>query len=245
MTIPASDSDVWRIENSCAELHAALLAAQLDLAKPMQGLGQLSWDESSLEGSVLGVATGDYPLGAGPSDAFARGDDLVASYTETDARPFSLQVYWRAVERDDVVFLDAILSLQTPLLESFPGVSTQTRLNCDELWIVPSGKGEPQELNESAIDCQHDNADCILVRADDAEWSYAEMTHPDDRGQWQIKIPATGQCTVQRELGGAFLEKGVIRRLRVRGAFLPRNKDFELARECMTELAASAPPLTT
>ena len=70
------------------------------------------------------------------------------------------------------------------------------------------------------------------------------MTHPADLGDWQIACPTKQQCVVERELGGAFLEKGVIRRMRVRGAFLPRGDDLELAAQSLAELAADAPPLT-
>jgi len=42
----------------------------------------------------------------------------------------------------------------------------------------------------------------------------------------------------------AVFGKGVIRRLRLRGAFLPRENDLQRAAQFFTELATETPPLT-
>ena len=222
-------SDVWTLNATRAILRTPQLNAGVDLLRPRAGLGQLAYGGSAFDGSILGVAPGTFPL---PSpgdltDRFVRGTDLVATYAATTERPFSLQVYWRATTTSDgAVVLDAILSLQTDLLESFPGIAIETTL--------PTGECTPLE---------DAGADARLIRPDDVDWSYAETAHPDDAGQLQIS-ESDGDLRMVRQLGGRFLEKGVIRRLRVRGIFLPRDGDEATATTYLTSLVAEEPPLT-
>jgi hypothetical protein len=151
----------------------------------------------------------------------------VAVYAQTEPQSFTWQVYWRvSAPATDVVLLDVILSLQTPLLESFPRVATHSQLPAGEASVVAAA------------------GDCVLLRPTAGDWSYAEMTHPKDRGDWQLSSAADDQLRFERHLGGQFMEKGVIRRLRLRGAFLPRHNDLDLAAHYFALLAEETPPLT-
>ncbi len=238
----ANTSDLWQFEPATAKLCTAHLSGAVTLDNPSAGIGHLAWNNASLDGSVLGVSAGE---SGEPQEAFVRGTDLVAVYTAPEPRSFSWQVYWRASERDgDIVLLDAIVSLQTALLESFPGVSTQSQLTADEAWLVRSD-GESREVDPQQFGSEPtDDCDCVVLRSSTGDWSYAEMTHPLDQGTWQLARSENGQTSVQRELGGSFLEKGVIRRLRLRGAFLSRENDLQQAAGLFTELATESPPLT-
>ncbi len=218
---PTPDSAIWQLTEGTAELHDSALTAQVDLRNPLRGLHHLTYCATAVEGLVLGVAmVGE---DASVEEAFVRGDDLVATFRTANEQPFSLQVYWTVMPRDNgVVVIDTLLSLETPLLENFPKVLIQSQLPGTEVW-------QPRESH-----------DYLVLRSVDNAWSYAEMAHPEDPGDWRIDEKGA----VQRTLGGAFLEKGVIRRLRLRGAFLPQENDLQLASECLAELAAEAPPLT-
>jgi hypothetical protein len=54
-----------------------------------------------------------------------------------------------------------------------------------------------------------------------------------------------GNYGVQWQLFSEFLEKGVIRRARVHGAFLRREGDVETAAACCDALERESLPLTT
>ena len=220
----ATAADVWRFGTSNAQLLISSLSGEVTLDNPAAGIGRLAWNDVPLVGHVLGVSAGE---SSSPQDAFARGADLVAVYAQTEPQRFSWQVYWRASAPEaGVVLLDVILSLQTPLLESFPRVATHSQLAASEASTVAA------------------EGDCIVLRPTEGDWSYAEMTHPKDCGSWQLSSAANNQISLQRTLGGQFLEKGVIRRLRLRGAFLPRENDLELAAHYFALLATETPPLT-
>ncbi len=244
----AGAADLWRFDPSRAKLCTSHLCGEVTLSDPSAGIGGLVWNDDPLDGYVLGVSAGE-PGSASetgsPQDAFARGADLVAVYAATGPQSFNWQVYWRVFAREeDVVVLDAILSFQTALLESFPRVSTQSQLSADEVWIVRSDgeskRMDPQQFGEEPTE----DRDCVVLRSSTSNWSYAEMTHPLDQGTWQLARSEDGETVMRRNLGGSFLEKGVIRRLRLRGAILPRENDLQRAAQFFTELAAEAPPLT-
>jgi hypothetical protein len=241
-------ADLWQFEANSAKLCTTYLSGEVTLENPSAGIGQLVWNDVPLDGYVLGVSAGE-PGSAGergsPQDAFARGTDLVAVYATTGPQSFSWQVYWRAFAgEEDVVLLDAIVSFQTALLESFPRVSTQSQLSADEVWLVrsngQSNRTDPQQFGAEP----KEDRDCVVLRSSTGNWSYAEMTHPLDQGAWRLARSEDDKILMRRNLGGSFLEKGVIRRLRFRGAFLPRENDLEQAAGLFTEFAAETPPLT-
>jgi len=198
---PAPVSATWQLSATTAKFHTSQLSGQIDLQNPLRGLHKLTCGVTAVEGSVLGVATSGTSVGeeASVEEAFVRGDDLVATYRAAGKQPFSLQVYWTVVQHKKSVVIDVLLSLETTLLESFPEVIMKSELQRVE--VLP-----PQQGREF-----------LVLRSVDKDWSYAEMAHPQDSGN--LRIDEKG--AVRRTLGGTFLEKGVVHRLRFRGFSCP------------------------
>lgn len=249
----AGQSLSWRLQGGNALLTAGALSASLEVTHPARGLSALTWNGREVDGRLLGVMTDCSPLEAGNilPDTFVRGNDLVAYYSQNAQRAFSCQIYWRAaLSVNGAVLVETIISVQTDQLESFPQIALETQLAIEQVWLVGGGRQgrgqpDPRQLVDSAGQTTSgDESACLVFRPADADWSYAEMTHPDDRGSWQIQRSVPGQPVVRRQLGGSFLEKGVIRLLRARGAFVPRENDLHLAAGCLAALAREAPPLT-
>jgi len=252
MSNSISLSNLWSLENTLAKLQTTGLTAEIDLLKPHAGLGQLCYESAVLPGFVLGVELGiSEPLPSGElQDVFLRGNDLAVTYAATQERPFSLQVYWRATtDQRNAVVVDTILSLQTDLLESFPALTVTTQLPAASVWQLAGAGSTAPELIFDSKEQRHslssESSDSLLLRPADKDWSYAETTHPEDRGNSQIRLTKSQSYCFERNLGGGFLEKGVIRRLRVRGAFLPRENDARQAAEYFSNLVTEQPPLTT
>ncbi|MCH2114603.1 MAG: hypothetical protein MK171_06810 [Pirellulales bacterium] len=241
----------WRLADDVAVLKTGALSATLRVGDPGQGLGELAWNGGAVGGRILGVTTHSAPLATGRSrpTAFTRGDDLVASYSVDPQQPTSCQIYWRATpQANGSVVVDTIVSVQTDLLESFPEIVLETQLASEQLWLLrpDEARGQQDDRWHLAEQTTATGLDvgCLILRPERADWSYAEMTHPDDRDRWKVQRADSGQYVMQRRLGGSFLEKGVIRVMRIRGAFLPRADDLHLAEECFLALTAAAPPLT-
>ncbi len=242
----AYQTTTWQVDHAIATLSSPLLRGAVDSSDLARGIGKLIWCDNPLNGFLLGVtaeATSGSRTGVPSHDFFSRGSDLIVVFEDSAAQPFSWQMYWRVLPwKEQGVLLDGILSFQTDLLESFPQLTTESKLETEQVMIVAAdGRTSPHDEQHST---PNGSPDCVLCRPQAGNWSYAEMTHPDDLGTWQVLPAGQGETTIRRHLGGNFLEKGVIRRLRVRGAFLPRENDVELAVTCQKEFAAEQPPLT-
>ncbi|NOY40241.1 MAG: hypothetical protein GXP26_00190 [Planctomycetes bacterium] len=239
-------TNIWQLQASHARLQIPQFAASVDLSSPSLGLQQLDYVGAQIAGHLLGVSASGISSDSSnrASDVFARGEDLVATYSEAEDRPYSLEVYWRVTAREATTVVDLLLSLETSLLESFPSVATQTQLTADEAWLVSCEGKSTEEITDFTAGVLSQESLCVVLRPEGVAWSFVEMSHPDDQGKVNVYCPSKGEIAIQRDLAGAFLEKGVIRRLRVRGAFVPRADDLQLAGKLLNELAAGAPPLT-
>ena len=239
------------------QLYPPLLRATVDLLNPHLGLGQLVYRDVPTSGFVQGIALGttDPFSNQELSEIYVRGGDLVVSYAETQRRPFSLQIYWRATaDKRGALLLDTILSLETDLLESFPDLTAKTQLPATAAWSLSSDESNDESSGASSGASNVEkialaegravnlNANRVLLQPTGFDWSYAEAMHPADRSKSQLICTKGESLTMERQLGGQFLEKGVIRRLR--GVFLPKAEDFEGAAQSLDPLESEAPPLT-
>lgn len=235
----------WQLTQSLGQLNCGALAARVNVEQPSLGLHELSLNGAPITGQLLGVTVAEE--GAPPTelaiagiDTFVRGGDLVANYPQCETQPFTLHNYWRIAEASDkLIVIDAIVSLQTTLLECYPKTILTTELQAEDSLVLSPDEVADQSANSIL---ESDESVGVLLRGIHPEWSYVEITHPTDLGTWRMQ--KNGTTRMQRELGGEFQEKGVIRRLRVRGAFVARENDVQIARKILVEFAKSEPPLT-
>jgi hypothetical protein len=250
----------WKFENSLATLRCGSLIGQVNVAEPHLGLHQLRLESSALAGRICSVER-DAPTNSSANtwpaklaDAYVRGDDLVATYQATDDWPFAPQVYWRS---DTLSSIDPVLSslslevsVSTHLLDTHPRIVAVTHLAADEvLHVMPSDRGDMRTtllLDRKSVIPQTDRGECCLLwRLPGALISYAEIVPARDFRDLTVRQEKDGTCQARWELIAEFLEKGVIRRTRLQSAFLPRERDIELAADCCRSVAAQPLPLTT
>jgi hypothetical protein len=244
-TTTSAIASAWQLTHSVGQLRCGAWAAKVNVDQPALGLHELSLNGELLAGQLLGVTVAEEnapptELAIAGIDKFVRGGDLVANYPQCETQPFTLHNYWRiAAASEKLVVIDAIVSLQTTLLECYPKTILTTELPAKDAMIV-----SPNETAERRIEStlEGDEPVGILLRGVHPAWSYVEITHPSDMGTWRIDLGT--RTRMQRELGGEFQEKGVIRRLRVRGAFVAANNDRELARQIISDFVIAQPPLT-
>jgi hypothetical protein len=206
-------------------------------------------------------------------DCFVRGDDFVATYAETADRPFRAQIYWRLVDgeriggeqrAEPIAALELIVSVQTSRLDSDTALAVCTTLGSVEAWrlldaaedrLMSARATSRTTAAESAAESArvvpefHDaeRPGCSLLRPIGHGPSYIEMVHPADFRQTTFEWTTDSSPVVRlaHRLFVERLEKGVILRSRIRGLFVPRSHDTELARSEYRRFAASEPPLTT
>ena len=222
---------MWNIEGDLASWSTNGRLVNVALTKPSAGIfltatsDNENFPRAPREGcSLLGVrdpAIGppDNPL----VDHYTRGDDLVALYDVLPKQNIQPQIYWRATRYGSLTYgVELILSVQTGLLDSQPYIATHSRLPHAYVQRLDIGPG------------------VFLFRLPDATWSYVEMVHPTD----YVDAFHNGD-SIGFSLFNERLEKGVIRRGRLQGLFVPRHDDEAIAQECYEQFEASQLPLTT
>jgi hypothetical protein len=212
-------TSVWNLNGTTARLDADGFAATVDLLRPARGLHELRGPGVTLAGwSLLGVEpaiTGANELSL--PETYVRGDDLVATYPQSDARPFRLQLYWRRIAAG-IVELQA--SINTSLLDTQPAIDV----------VTTAGDGVWSEFAPGRF----------LLKASDGAIGLFQAPHPADESSSRT----TGARLVHH-LFDRPLEKGVILRSRVRSAILASDGMEQAAEATYREFAASRPPLTT
>ena len=250
----------WQITKHTALLRLPGLEAALDVAAPRDGLGQLSVGRQSQAGAIFqwSMPPEAPQIDALETEAYVRGNDLIATYSADDDWPFRVQVAWCALTATDRLTalggVDMIASVQTDLLDSRPELAVATSLQASELLSLTdadAGVFEPVALDprQPVALAPKNGAGCVLFRfADDGStapaYSYAEMVHAGDVGPATLVRDPAGQVRLERRLFSGFLEKGVILRTRLRGLFLERADDEAAALAWHRALLESKLPLT-
>ena len=249
----------WQIRENSAHLRLPGLEAAVNIAVPSDGLGQLRVNGGALSGSVFGLALP--PDGQNVADneteAYLRGDDLVATHSATQQWPFRAQVCWRAVHAtlglQTFGGVDLIASVQTQLLDSQPELSVTTCLPASQLLVLGGADDDLFDVvtpngQQPITLAPTDGAGCLLYRfaADSGAptFSYAEMIHQGDAGPTTLQQEPTGSLSLVRRIFSDRLEKGVILRTRLRGIFLEASGDAIAALAWYRAWLESELPLT-
>jgi hypothetical protein len=202
--------------------------------------------------------------GRDPADAaslvehYARGADLVAAYgadaPKAAGTPLRVDAVWRAMEpaASDkfLAAVELLVSVRTDSRESRPAVVVQSALAASKIFRLTSV--DPPSSTQLDVPSPgrlilrpSDGPGCVLWQWYMSDLSYAEMIHPADFHEDEIvwKPRAGGMIRLRHRLFPESLEKGVILRARVRGVFLPREDDLQIAAACYAAFAAAEPPL--
>ncbi len=252
------DESVWRLEGTAAQLTSGQLAATIDLLRPADGLRDVRFRQQPLERSQLLQVQLQPNLPSEPDellDAYVRGHDLIATYAQRPPRTVRPQIYWRAIgtgQSDEAAGVELILSAQTSFLDSDPALSLASAVLASEVWRLKDVSQNVLEQLELSMDLpiaptSNDGTGLFLFRSPKASFSYVEMVHPTDFAAAQLSLDDAAHNVIRltHHLFPEHLEKGVIRRGRIRSLFVPRDTDQQTAFEHYQTFATSPPPLTT
>lgn len=189
------------------------------------------------------------------AETYRRADDLVATYIHNSSWPYATQLQWRAHTLDQIEGVvgacSVLLSLNTDLPDTHPRVSIFSEIPATESLRISWAEGceatmtpcgtAPCETKEQAAP-ERTNL-CILHRLPDSALTYAELALATDFQTVSVRSVAEQTAAIEWSLLSEFMEKGVIRRSQIHAAFLPRERDLELALECCAALEHSPLPL--
>jgi hypothetical protein len=245
---------MWKLDGTRGQLNTPELSASLDLTQPHRGLHVATIfrdGHSSAIGDnhVLQVHFPEEPRAEDVQDSWIRGTDLVVTYAQRKNRQVTAEIYWRLVGGANSVGTELILSVQTDLLDATPTTSAASEIITDEvLWLGdPTAPHTAESLKMAISAAAFDRTrgqGIFIFRLAGSRLSYVDMVHPTDFSSASLR-QRDGSAVLDWQLFPDSLEKGVIRRARLRGLFVNRQDDLALAARCFQEFTTSPLPLTT
>jgi hypothetical protein len=229
----------WRIHGYSARLRTPILDARVDLLHPEEGLLEVRVSHVMLSHCRLlqflpAGFTAGIPAEA-LAEAYVRGDDLIATYLENQAAHVRPQVYWRHLPGGAALAgVELILSAQTSQLHSLPRLWCQAQWNRCEAWQLIDPRRELYERLDAgetptSIEAGQGTS-LVLLRPQQHPLSVATAVHPADFHQAELSpLQRAAGCQLRYWLFPENLEKGVIRRARIRTWFVPRDGDAAAA----------------
>ena len=243
---------MWQLVDYLANLTLPNLAARVNVLEPWQGLLAPHWQNASLPSSVAVLQVDARELIAAnrlPLEAYTRQHDLIATYAPSEGRNVQSQIYWRARHQAGATSVELIISAQTHLLDSRPGLQAISTLPAAAVFHL---RINAEQLEEASLDFQgkldfssDEYAPLFLFRPHGATYSYAEMVQPSDFVGASLELRGEDLLRFSHPLFGERLEKGVIRRVRMAGLFMPRDGDLDRALSCYQAFISEPLPLTT
>ena len=248
---------LWHLTGHTARLSLEELGATIDLARPEAGLLDVRYLNTPVESSgMMRLTPPSEAYRLKLVDAYLRGEDLIATYTDTDQLGIRSQVYWRGVSSPSTdrvaVGVELIISMQTSRLDIDPRLTTISHVPADEAWQLVDERAErftrlDPPVGESICKGAPDGKGLFVFRMPGHAVSYAQMVHPADFGGVELATddPSTGVMRLSCPLFIGRLEKGVICRARLRGLFIGHAEARQTAADCYRQLIGAAPPLTS
>jgi len=187
-------------------------------------------------------------------ESYVRGADLVANYSQSPTRAVAPHFYWRATydAKAEAAGIESVISIQTDLLDSQPLSMVESFAIGVRLFHAP--KLEPEAFTERTtkrwgnypLFAADSVTNLIVLRHEQLGISYAELVHPSDFDLSQLEFRLDGRSGLKSMLfSKPHLEKGVIRRARICGWFLPAKNDLAVAAELAKQFVEEPLPLTT
>lgn len=252
----------WRLHEKEVRLECGPLVANLALGSLGVSLTALTWQDRNAEKFGAFVTSGPNSKGQRGLEIverYVRGADLVVTFAKVEPYNVSPQFYWRAknLESRSAVAIEFIASMQTDLLDSDVAGSVSSFGLDAEVFLAselsapkfhpvscPVGASSPAG---ALVDFKRaDSPEPLFVfRNSTLGLSYAEMVHPSDFIAAELLCNDAQPWLLNWTLFPERLEKGVIRRARICGWFLPAENDLEVAVELARRFVNEPPPLTT
>ncbi len=198
----------WQLSSSTATLSTSFWSGVLDLENPQNGLSLES--DNGLKSNLFPISLMQTPATPLLSECFVRQGDLIVVYPQREGRPFSLQLDYRILPIESHIqsavttaanplekglLVELWISLQTYLLDTHPTIEMDLHLNRTSAppsthpIAILSGTCPPSGLHVTYFVDPHDQRD--------TKWRHHDVHH-------------------RATFFGHFMEKGVIRRARLR-----------------------------
>lgn len=224
MDVKRSESPMtWSLHDQAGQWTDGLSTIDVDLSSNprirFSHLGNYLWGLAMSPETASTAAAPEMPSHAA-SDFYVRGKDLVATYAERSPLPYAFQLYFSVLSSDPgTIALEVWLSVQTSTLEAHP-----------VLHLSPEG-----ELGG----CDAQATGGVLRLRDSAA---GIVIYPSD--QKEVRIELDSNRVPHLKAFGSFMEKGVIRRMRLQLISGQKALSQDNWNEIVSAFSASPLPLT-
>lgn len=249
----SAESVVWKPAENGAELSCGPLHGRVEMDGRGVRLLVATWngEPSDAFGAMVTAGPGPRPERIEVAESYVRGSDFVARYAKSADYPVAPQFYWRAGFHESLaaVQIEMWLSVQTDLLDSNPEVSLSSFALESRLFLANSLNADsfrewPDAGATSALDSSATKQVLFVFRNEWLGLSYAQLVHPSDFVAARVLAQDSRPWLVETTLFPEHLEKGVIRRARIGGWFLPVENDLAAAAQLARQFVAAELPLT-
>ncbi len=242
---------IWKLEQSQAAFCYGPWEGSFDLTQPEQGLHIVAPKGSKID-NVLAVV---FPNPHQPfhQDCYTRLGDLVAAYPQRDSRKFNVQLDYRLLEvTAESLLVELWISVQTYLLDSHPSVSVQCSLDASSVTNYVANEMDKLSVESDDLEIAGDansplaarHRSVITGQIAEKGLYVAWFNHPRD--QFDTTWSKQGdEGNDEAHLFGHFMEKGVIRRGRMRCLIHEKPLSLSTIQDSYRSFAESPLPLTT
>jgi hypothetical protein len=144
--------------------------------------------------------------------------------------------------------LELIVSVKTDLLDSRPLSRTHSLISPEATIMHAASLAEPRfetvKPGRHRFDTKDSSEHLFVFRMPELELSFAQLVHPSDFVAAELGLDGEPPYSLLTTLFPERLEKGVIRRGRVCGFFMPVKNDLEIAAELARRFVDEPLPLT-
>ncbi len=255
---------IWQINGTTLQGNIGRLAATFDLTQPEHGISIIRHNGQRLPDCLPlqvspgpATTTGNQAIDGNAIDAqaieppamidsYIRGKDVVVTYARGAKPSVQTTLCWRDFQiASDVLGVELIASVQTSLLDGDPTLSMRSDCRGIAHWIRD---GESTPITDDVWSLPRSGGDIaegfILFRLEEGI-SYTEMVDRSDFNGVSLTKSIEGTSRLAYQMFTDGLEKGVLRRGRVRGFFLPSDDDVAAAWAVYQQFIEEPPPLTT
>jgi hypothetical protein len=235
---------MWQLDGTIASWQCEHLTAQLDLLAPHAGVQVQRWQRQAIDPESVLQLDLRTPIHASSLDSYIRVDDLIVQYPECSDTGYRLQLRWSVLSEPPLAAVELLVTMHTTRLSITSSLDIGNHFDrsvCQGYTPAGVPVASATEQTNPAGSCG-----LILCRPVDMPWTYAEMTSAHGATLHDVTRPGAPprDCNSLRVFSGT-LEKGVTRRMRVRGLFLPRTEDAAQATEHFRRFRQTPPQLDT
>ncbi len=231
-----ANGNAWSIDGNIASAKIGSSEVLFDASNPSSGL-TFSWGGSVVCQKLFALLLNDEPV-----EMFVRLLDLVVRLPHRNSDLVAYELCFSVGE--DGREIDMQLSAETNLLDSKPETKVSTSLPCGTVVAKVDAESDLTEVADAADFDSKSVVEYFLHRpAELADQSFMLLSHPSDFHRAAAK--GGSDPSVSFWVFPESLEKGVIRRARIKLRVLDRAKDESEAKDIVNAFRNEAPPLAT